>query len=254
MKKERVDRMLVQLGLVQTRSKAVHAIERGEVFYQNVLVTKTSLLVCDEGLEVRTNFEYVGRGAYKLLEAVNSFDLSFEGKVIADVGASTGGFTQVSLLGGAAKVFAIDVGHSQLDALLISDERVVNLEKTNIRTLESLGELVDMVVTDLSFISIAVVFEDIIKHLKEDGEGVLLVKPQFELEKADLGKKGVVRDTEKQILALERIYDVVNPQKACISPLKGQEGNIEFLFYFVKNKKEAGFKKEELKNLIVEKL
>lgn len=252
MKKERVDKMLVQLGLVKTRSKAVHAIERGEVFYQNILVTKTSLAVSEEGLEVRTTFEYVGRGAYKLLEAVKNFKLNFEGKVVADVGASTGGFTQVALLGGAAKVYAIDVGHSQLDPLLVNDQRVVNLEKTNIRTLETLGEPVDMVVTDLSFISIAVVFEDIIKHLKEDGEGVLLVKPQFELEKADLGKKGVVREIEKQLLALERIYDVVSPQKACVSPLKGQEGNTEFLFYFIKNKKEAGFKREELKNLILE--
>ncbi|MFT6603788.1 MAG: 23S rRNA (cytidine1920-2'-O)/16S rRNA (cytidine1409-2'-O)-methyltransferase, partial [Bacteriovoracaceae bacterium] len=102
------------------------------------------------------------------------------------------------------------------------------------------------------FISIETVFEDILKHLKEDGEGVLLVKPQFELEKSDLGKKGIVRETEKQMMALEKIYNVVNPQKACISPIKGKEGNIEFLFYFIKNKKEAGFKIEELKKLISE--
>ncbi|MFT6068451.1 MAG: 23S rRNA (cytidine1920-2'-O)/16S rRNA (cytidine1409-2'-O)-methyltransferase [Bacteriovoracaceae bacterium] len=252
MKKERVDKMLVQLGLVQTRSKAVQAIERGEVYYQKKLVTKTSMPVGNEGLEVRTQFEYVGRGAYKLIEARESFELNFEGKTIADIGASTGGFTQVALLGGAKKVFAIDVGHDQLDPILINDERVVNLERTNIRTLETLGELVDMVVTDLSFISIETVFEDILKHLKEDGEGVLLVKPQFELEKSDLGKKGIVRETEKQMMALEKIYNVVNPQKACISPIKGKEGNIEFLFYFIKNKKEAGFKIEELKKLISE--
>ncbi|MFT6604657.1 MAG: 23S rRNA (cytidine1920-2'-O)/16S rRNA (cytidine1409-2'-O)-methyltransferase, partial [Bacteriovoracaceae bacterium] len=106
MKKERVDKMLVQLGLVQTRSKAVQAIERGEVYYQKKLVTKTSMPVGNEGLEVRTQFEYVGRGAYKLIEARESFELNFEGKTIADIGASTGGFTQVALLGGAKKVFA----------------------------------------------------------------------------------------------------------------------------------------------------
>ncbi len=252
MKKERVDKMLVQLGLVQTRSKAVQAIERGEVYYQKKLVTKTSMLVGDEDLEVKTEFEYVGRGAYKLLKAKETFKINFEGKTVADVGASTGGFTQVALLSGATKVFAIDVGHDQLAPALLNDKRIVNLERTNIRGLETLGELVDMVVTDLSFISIETVFEDIIKHLKEDGEGVLLVKPQFELEKSDLGKKGIVREGIKQLMALEKIYDVVNPQKACISPIKGKEGNIEFLFYFIKNKKQAGFKKEELNNLISE--
>lgn len=254
MKKERVDKMLVQLGLVQTRSKAVQAIERGEVYYQNSLVSKTSLQVLEEGLEVRTKFEYVGRGAYKLLEAINSFDLKFEGKVIADVGASTGGFTQVSLLNGAKKIFAIDVGHDQLDPILANDERVINLEKTNIRTLDTLGEFVDMVVTDLSFISIEVVFEDIIKHLKDGGEGVLLVKPQFELEKSDLGKKGIVREADKQLLALEKIYEIVKPIKACVSPIKGKEGNKEFLFYFIKNGEQAGFEKEELNKLILESL
>lgn len=252
MKKERVDKMLMQLGLVQTRSKAVQAIERGEVFYQGKLVTKTSLQVLEEGLEVRSEDAFVGRGAYKLLEALKTFDFSFKDKVVADIGASTGGFTQVCLLHGASKVYAVDVGHGQIDPLLLEDERVVNLEKTNIRTLDSLGELVDFVVTDLSFISIETVFSDITKHLKEGGEGVLLVKPQFELEKSDLGKKGIVRESDKQLLALEKIYDLVQPQKACVSPIKGKEGNKEFLFYFIKNIDKAGFDKEELEKLVVE--
>lgn len=252
MKKERVDKMLVELGLVQTRSKAVQAIGRGEVFYKNNLISKASFLVSEEGLEVRTSFEYVGRGAYKLLEAIEKFELDFKDKVVADVGASTGGFTQICLLGGAAKVFAIDVGHDQLDPLLENDSRVINLEKTNIRTLDSLGELVDFIVTDLSFISIELVFEDIIKHLKDGGEAVFLVKPQFELEKSDLGKKGVVRESDKQLLALEKVYEIVKPQKACRSPIKGKEGNKEFLFYFVKNKLEPCLEKEELKELLVE--
>jgi len=252
MEKCRADKMLVQLGLAGTRSKAAQMIERGEVTYKGEVLKKTSQVVEGEGLEITSEHTYVGRGAYKLLKAIEEFKLELDGKTVADIGASTGGFTEVSLLKGAKKVFAVDVGHDQLDPVLLKDERVINLEGTNIRELETLGELVDMVVVDLSFISLDIVFKDIIKHLKDDGEGVFLVKPQFELSKSSLGKKGIVRDPEKLLEALEKNYELLKPQGICVSPIKGKEGNKEFLFYYEKAKTEAGVKFEELKKLILE--
>lgn len=253
MEKDRADKMLVHLGLAQTRSKAVQMISRGEVFFENKKVTKASQIVCESGLEITTEFNYVGRGAYKLLEAIQNFSLDLSNKVIADIGASTGGFTQISLLNGATKVFAVDVGHDQLDPILLQNEKVINMEGVNIRQCESLGELVDVVVVDLSFISIEVVFLDIIKHLKDGGEGIFLVKPQFELDKKSLGKKGIVRDPQKKLDVLEKLYDLMLPQAACISPIKGKEGNIEFLFYYIKGRTSSDLKKEELRNLVMEK-
>lgn len=253
MEKDRVDKMLVHLGLAQTRSKAAQLISRGEVLYQNKIVKKPSQLVTEEGLKVTAEATYVGRGAYKLLEALESFSLNLKDKVVADIGASTGGFTQVSLLAGAKKVYAVDVGHDQLDPILLEDKNVINMEGTNIRECDSLGELVDVVVVDLSFISLDIVFSDITKHLKDGGEGIFLVKPQFELDKKSLGKKGIVKDPLKKLEVLERIYDLMTPQKACISPIKGKEGNIEFLFYYIKGKNSSELNKDELRNLVMEK-
>ncbi len=252
MEKCRADKMLVELGLAGTRSKASQMIERGEVIYKGAVLKKSSQVVESEGLEVTSEHTYVGRGAYKLLKAIEEFKIDFKGKTVADIGASTGGFTEISLLNGAKKVFALDVGHDQLDPILVKDERVQNLEGINIRECESLGELVDIVVVDLSFISLEIVFKDIDKHLKENGEGVFLIKPQFELSKSSLGKKGIVRDKEKIIEALLKNYVLLNPQAACVSPIKGKEGNIEFLFYYVKGKNNPGLELEELKELVLE--
>lgn len=252
MEENRVDKMLVHLGLAQTRSKASQMIERGEVFYQNKQVTKASQVVSEKGLEVRSEFVYVGRGAYKLLEAVKKFSLNLNSKVVADIGASTGGFTQVSLMEGAEKVYAVDVGHGQLDPILIADDRVINLEGTNIRQCESLGELVDVIVTDLSFISLEIVLEDILKHLKKGGEGVFLVKPQFELDKKSLGKKGVVKDSAKLLSVLEKYFDLLRPQGICLSPIKGKEGNKEFLFYYIEGTEKAALDRSELRKFVTE--
>lgn len=199
MNKDRADKMLVTLGLAQTRSKAAQMISRVEVFFNDSVVKKAPQPVSDEGLTISDKQVYVGRGAYKLIKAIEEFKLDLKGKVVADIGASTGGFTQVSLLEGASKVFAVDVGHDQLDPILKEDSRVENLEGTNIRECESLGELVDIAVVDLSFISLEIVFSDILKHIKNSGEGVFLIKPQFELDKKSLGKKGIVKDPVKQL-------------------------------------------------------
>lgn len=252
MKKDRADKMLVEMGLAETRSKAAQLIERGEVLYEGQPIRKPSQKVGTENLEVIAEQVYVGRGAFKLLEAIKEFNLNLEGKVVADVGASTGGFTEVSLNHGAKKVFAIDVGHDQLDSKLKTDERVIDMEGTNIRDIESLPDEIDIVVCDLSFISLETVYEPIFNLLKDNGEAVLLIKPQFELDKKSLGKKGIVKDPDKQFEALQKVSEFLFPQKACVSPIKGKEGNIEFLFYCIKGKSSSNLSPEELKSLVGE--
>lgn len=227
----RLDRYLVERGLVESREKAKRLIEAGRVQVGGKVVVKPSFAV-PEGAEVELLAEerYVGRGAYKLLGALAAFPVDPEGKVAADLGASTGGFTQVLLERGARQVYAVDVGRGQLHPSLRQDARVVALEEQDARTLQ-LPEPVDLVVMDVSFISSTLLLPKVKELLRPGGEALVLVKPQFELWPG--AHRGVVREEALRREALERVkgkalglgFQVLGEAE---SPLAGKEGNREF--------------------------
>ncbi len=238
MKKERLDVILFNRGLAESRSKAQAIIMEGLVFVAGQRVDKPGTAVDQEAeIEVRGKLcPYVSRGGLKLEKALNFFGVKPEGYVCSDSGASTGGFTDCLLQQGASKVFAIDVGYGQLDWKIRNDDRVVVMERTNIRnvTPEQLGEPLDLSVVDVSFISLKLVLPVIQKLLKPTGQVLCLIKPQFEAGKDKVGKKGVVRELSTHVEVLENFlaltkelgFTVVN---LTYSPVKGPEGNIEFL-------------------------
>lgn len=238
MSKQRLDVALVERGLVETRTKAQSLIMARRILVNGQHVDKAGANVADDDeLKVEElEHPWVGRGGMKLAHALREFGVSVEGKTCADVGASTGGFTDVMLKGGARKVYAIDVGYGQLDVSLRNDPRVVNREKVNARHLEAgdFEERIDFVSIDVSFISLKLILPAVVKFL--DGELVALIKPQFEVGKRDVGKGGIVRDEAKRAEAVESVvafagelgFDV----KGVIeSPVKGAQGNVEFLMY-----------------------
>ena len=236
--KERLDVLLVQQGLCDSRSKAQALIMSGEVYVDGQKCDKAGTpILTTAQIEVRGNAcPYVSRGGLKLEKALRDFGVDPTGYVCSDSGASTGGFTDCLLQQGAKKVFAIDVGYGQLAWSIRSDPRVVCMERTNIRyvTPEQLGEPLDLSVVDVSFISLKIVLPAIQALLKPTGQVLCLIKPQFEAGKEKVGKKGVVRDPEvhKEVLdnflalAAELNFTVRN---LTFSPVKGPEGNIEFL-------------------------
>lgn len=238
MKKERIDILLCELGFCESRSKAQAILMEGLVFVDDQRVDKPGTTVSREAnIEVRGKVcPYVSRGGLKLEKALNFFGVKPEGYVCSDSGASTGGFTDCLLQQGASKVFAIDVGYGQLDWKIRNDDRVVVMERTNIRnvTPEQLGEPLDLSVIDVSFISLKIVLPVIKNLLKPTGQVLCLIKPQFEAGKDKVGKKGVVREISTHIEVLENFlslaeslgFTVVN---LTFSPVKGPEGNIEFL-------------------------
>ena len=243
MKKERLDVLLVKKGLASSREKAKAIIMSGIVFVDGQREDKAGTSFSEEvQIEVRGHaLPYVSRGGLKLEKAMKNFDVSMEGKVCTDVGSSTGGFTDCMLQNGAVKVFAIDVGHGQLDWKLRQDERVVCMEKTNIRYVqpEDLGEPIDFSSIDVSFISLTKVLLPIRNYLKENGEIVALIKPQFEAGREKVGKKGVVREKSTHIEVIEKVTDYavsIGFEVAALefSPIKGPEGNIEYLLYLHK--------------------
>ncbi|RLA63177.1 MAG: TlyA family rRNA (cytidine-2'-O)-methyltransferase [Epsilonproteobacteria bacterium] len=253
MTKDRVDKVLVKLGLVSSRSKAQELIEKGGVLYQGEVVKKPTKLIESSGIELTDTIKYVGRGARKLEGALKDIHLNFKDKVVADVGASTGGFTQIALELGAAKVFCIDVGHSQLDITIKEDPRVENLEGINIKDGVNLGERVDIALVDLSFISLKLVLRPIMDLIKEDGEVLALIKPQFEAGKNNVGKGGVVKDRETHIRILHEIYDFCQKsafgiKDFCLSPIRGKEGNQEY--FMLLNFKEKGISFTQIEALI----
>jgi 23S rRNA (cytidine1920-2'-O)/16S rRNA (cytidine1409-2'-O)-methyltransferase len=238
MKKQRLDVALVERGLVDSRSKAQSLIMARRVLVNGAFVDKAGAGVGgeDEVAIAELEHPWVGRGGMKLAHALKSFAINVNGKVCADIGASTGGFTDVMLQGGARKVYAIDVGYGQLDVSLRNDPRVINREKVNARYLqtEDFDEQVTFASIDVSFISLKLILPTVTRFL--DGELVALIKPQFEVGKADVGKGGIVRDEVKRresvgsvvAFAKENGYDV----KGVIeSPVKGAEGNVEYLMY-----------------------
>ena len=236
--KERLDILLVSLGLCESRSKAQATIMAGEVFVNDQKADKAGTEVdITSKIEVRgSSCPYVSRGGLKLEKALRDFGVDPTGFVCSDSGASTGGFTDCLLQQGAKKVFAIDVGYGQLAWKIRSDPRVVTMERTNIRYVmpEDLGEPLDLSVVDVSFISLKLVLPVIQKLLKPTGQVLCLIKPQFEAGKEKVGKKGVVREPAVHEEVLRNFISLVQTlgfslRNLTFSPVKGPEGNIEFL-------------------------
>ncbi len=242
-KKERLDLALVNRGFAESREKAKAIIMSGIVYVNNQKFDKAGENVKpDDIIEVRgETLKYVSRGGLKLEKAIKSFDISLKNCICADIGASTGGFTDCMLQNGAEKVYAIDVGYGQLAWKLRTDERVINLERTNFRyvTREQVPDELDFASVDVSFISLSLIIPVMRTLLRDGGQAVCLIKPQFEAGKENVGKKGVVRDKAVHIAVIEKIINLVKENNFSLlgldfSPIKGPEGNIEYLCYIQK--------------------
>lgn len=240
MAKRRLDMLLVDKGLFPSREKAKTSIMAGLVTVNGQRVDKPGTDVAeDAALEVRgAAIPYVSRGGLKLAKAIEEFGLDFTGKVVMDIGASTGGFTDCALQHGAALVYAVDVGYGQLAWSLRQNPRVINMERTNIRHLDPAGleHLPDFVTTDVAFISLRLVLPKIREILSAGGAAVVLIKPQFEAGREKVGKKGVVRDPQVHEEVIENVIGFARQNGfAAIglsySPVTGPEGNIEYLLY-----------------------
>jgi 23S rRNA (cytidine1920-2'-O)/16S rRNA (cytidine1409-2'-O)-methyltransferase len=238
--KERIDKILASKGLVSTRSQAKSLIENGDVTVNGFVIKKAGELIDPEADIVVNAPLFVGRGALKLEEALKRFNVTVNQKVFLDVGASTGGFTEVLLNNGVLRVYAIDVGHDQLAQKLRIDSRVINLEGTNIRELTTLPELADGAVMDLSFISITKVLEAVGNLLKPGADLIALVKPQFEAGVERLPKDGVIKDAKVQQAVLKEVVTFAKSHgwihhQDIDSPIEGKAGNKEFLSWFTKD-------------------
>lgn len=243
-KKTRLDVAVYEQGYAPSREKAKAIIMAGIVYVNNQKVDKAGFELKEgDVLEVRgKTLQYVSRGGLKLEKAMQEFPITLEGKICMDVGASTGGFTDCMLQNGAVKVYSVDVGYGQLAWKLRTDERVVNLERTNFRyaTREQIPDEIDFASVDVSFISLKHILPNLNTLLAPDGQAVCLIKPQFEAGKEKVGKKGVVRDLNVHLevvenvinLAVENGFSVMGLQ---FSPIKGPEGNIEYLIYLNKS-------------------
>lgn len=241
--KERLDILLVNRQLAPSREKAKAVIMSGNVYVNGQKEDKAGSTFDDKSeIEVKGNtLKYVSRGGLKLEKAMKHFDITLENKVCMDVGSSTGGFTDCMLQNGAVKVYAVDVGHGQLDWKLRQDPRVVCMEKTNIRYVvpENIEELVEFSSIDVSFISLTKVLYPVRNLLSEDGQIACLIKPQFEAGREKVGKKGVVRDSAVHIEVIHKVVDyaasiLFEALGLEFSPIKGPEGNIEYLLYLQK--------------------
>jgi 23S rRNA (cytidine1920-2'-O)/16S rRNA (cytidine1409-2'-O)-methyltransferase len=245
--KMRLDVFLLSRGFCESREKARAMIMAGRVFAGETRLDKAGTLVSPEAeIEIRGNdCPYVSRGGLKLAKAIQVFGMDFADKVVLDLGASTGGFTDCALQNGARRVYAVDVGYGQLSWKLRQNEKVTVLEKTNARYLtgELLGETADIVTMDLAFISLSKIFPVLPPLMKPEGCGVALIKPQFEAGREKVGKKGVVRDPK---VHEEVIYSVLRaavgsrfcPVGLDFSPIRGPEGNIEYLLWFASDRGE----------------
>ena len=234
--KQRADLAMVEVGLAPTRSRAKLLIKEGAVWTNDKMVKKPGEMVLGETLRLSHKFRFVGRGGEKLDHALNYFALDMTDLIVADIGASTGGFTDCCLQRGAKKVYAIDVGHDQLASSLIEDSRVINMEGCNIRSLSGLEEQVDFVVADLSYISLRLVLDKMFALLTHSGECVTLFKPQFEVGRENVGKGGIVKNLEQIYTYLLSFYDWACEHQFYIygitrSPILGKQGNREFLLH-----------------------
>ena len=248
MKKVRLDQLIFDMGFVPSRERAKTTIMAGNVFVDGQRVDKPGTAVDPEKkIEVRGEaLPYVSRGGLKLEKALKVFPVDPTGCLCVDCGASTGGFTDVLLQNGAAKVYAVDVGYGQLAWKLRSDERVINMERTNVRyiTGEQIPEKLDLAVMDLAFISIELVIPAVRELLRENGDILCLIKPQFEAGREKVGKKGVVREPSVHLEVLKRFLQFAPEAGFTVmglsfSPIRGPEGNIEYLGWLKKGEHEA---------------
>ncbi|MGN0328452.1 MAG: TlyA family RNA methyltransferase [Lachnospira sp.] len=244
MSKERLDVLLVNRGLASSREKAKAIIMSGNVYVDGQKEDKAGQSFPETvSIEVRgTTLKYVSRGGLKLEKAMENFDVTIDGKICMDVGSSTGGFTDCMLQNGAVKVYAVDVGHGQLDWKLRNDPRVVCMEKTNIRyvTPDDVSDKIDFSSIDVSFISLTKVLLPVKNLLTDSGQIVCLIKPQFEAGREKVGKHGVVRDKDVHVEVINKVieyavsinFEILNLE---FSPVKGPEGNIEYLLHLQKH-------------------
>ena len=259
-KKERLDILLVEKGICNSRERAKTNIMAGLVFVDGHRVDKAGEKVNRDAEIIFKGEElkYVSRGGLKLEKAMNEFNISLDNKVCMDIGASTGGFTDCMLQNGATKVFSVDVGYGQFAWKLRVDERVVCMERTNIRyvTPEDIGDKLDFASIDVSFISLRTIMPAVKNLLKDNGEVVALIKPQFEAGRDKVGKKGVVREksVHKEVVSnianylIENDFNIIGMS---FSPIKGPEGNREYLVYFSKDKeKESDFSLDQIDEII----
>ncbi|MBO5095116.1 MAG: TlyA family RNA methyltransferase [Lachnospiraceae bacterium] len=248
--KERLDVLLVRQGLAQSREKAKAVIMAGDVFVNGQREDKAGAMFAEEKAKIEVRGEklkYVSRGGLKLEKAMQKFHLDLTNKICMDIGASTGGFTDCMLQNGASKVYAVDVGHGQLAWKLRNDERVVCMEKTNFRYVvrEDIADDLDFASVDVSFISLSKILPPARALLKSGGEMVCLIKPQFEAGREKVGKKGVVRDAAVHMEVIEAVLHFAAQAGFSIldltySPVKGPEGNIEYLVHLRKTDEEGG--------------
>ena len=258
--KERLDMLLVKRNLVPSREKAKAIIMSGIVYVNGQKEDKAGTMFEDTALiEVRgSTLKYVSRGGLKLEKAMTHFGICLEGKICMDVGASTGGFTDCMLQNGAIKVYAVDVGHGQLDWKLRNDERVICMEKTNIRYVkgEDVADKIQFASIDVSFISLSKVLEPVKELLTDDAQVVCLIKPQFEAGREKVGKKGVVREKDTHLEVIEKVMAFAQSidfgiQNLEFSPSKGPEGNIEYLLHLQNHPEQYGQTKGEVNLLEV---
>lgn len=261
-KKERLDILLVEKGICESREKAKTNIMAGLIFVDGQRVDKAGEKVkVDADIVFKgEKLKYVSRGGLKLEKAMNTFGIDLTDKVCMDIGASTGGFTDCMLQNNASKVFAVDVGYGQFAWKLRTDERVICMEKTNIRyvTPEDIGVALDFASIDVSFISLRTIMPAVKALLADKGEVVALIKPQFEAGRDKVGKKGVVRDKEVHLEVINTIINFLienelNVLGLSYSPIKGPEGNREYLVYFTKDKEKKGnFELSQIEDIVNE--
>ena len=240
--KVRLDTLLIERGLVTTRQQAIGLILSGNILVDGIKIEKAGKAVPEDAeIVVKETLRYVGRGGLKLEEAIRSFNLNVKDKSAIDIGASTGGFTDCLLQHGAKKVYAVDVGYGQLHWRLRQDPRVINIEKTHILKFDwrLIQDPIDIATVDLSFISVTRIFPVLCEHLQQSATVIILVKPQFEVGKGEVGKGGIVRDKDKIQKAVDKV--ISHAVKAGFkvrglinSPITGQKGNIEYLLYLEK--------------------
>ena len=241
--KERLDKLMVDRGLVESREKAQRLIMAGMVFVNNKRVDKAGTKIkIDSDIFIKERERYVSRGGYKLEKGIKVFKWNVENKVCIDIGASTGGFTDCLLQNGVGRVYAVDVGKNQLNEKLKRDKRVISLEKINARYLSNreIPEKLDCFVIDVSFISVLKILPNLCKLLKDSAEGIVLIKPQFELSKREV-KDGVVKDKNLHIKAILNVLEQLEKSCYCVKDLtfsdtRGSKGNIEFLAFLKKEK------------------
>ena len=256
--KERLDVILVNNGLASSRDNAKRTIMAGLVTVDGIVETKSGQKFdVDSEFKVKDKLlKYVSRGGLKLEKAIQSFNIKLNGCYAVDMGASTGGFTDCMLMNGALKVYALDVGYGQLDYKLRVDPRVINMEKTNIRYLDTtlIEEPIDFISIDVSFISLRHMFPVASKILKDTGAVMCLIKPQFEAGREQVGKKGIVRDSKVHVEVIESVICYASdnglfPHGLDYSPVKGTKGNIEYLLYLKKTEPSEKVLPQEIVNI-----